>query len=197
MRKWLSYTNTTITSSVGCASVGVKSLAPCSTAWASPVRCESTQQNLGELCGFAVKVCFRFGRPWMDSCDQNSVAWWHVLLGKADLSAGSHLSSRKETYLVEEKCVIYTKRSKSGLCHHQQTGEETKTEIRNSFQRDCSQKDFEEVCAGFMVLHKFICSLLQTLSLNVNLVRNWSGDLQRTNYDRNCKNRSDVIFPPC
>lgn len=72
-----------------------------------------------------------------------------------------------------------------------------RNEDRNSFQRDCSQKDFEEVCAGFIVLHKFICSLLQTLSLNVNLVRNWSGDLQRTKYDRNCKNRSDVIFPPC
>ena len=107
MQKWLSYTNTTITSSVGCASFGVKSLAPCSMAWASPVRCESTQQNLGELYGFAVKVCFRFGRPWVDSCDQNSVAWWHVLLGKADLSPGSHLSSRKETFLVEGKCNIY------------------------------------------------------------------------------------------
>lgn len=68
---------------------------------------------------------------------------------------------------------------------------------RNSFQCDCSQMNFEEVCASFIVLHKFICSLLQTISLNVNLESNWSEDLQRTKiwpYDRNCKNRSDVMF---
>lgn len=132
MQKWLSYTSTTITSSVGCASFGIKSLAPRSTTWASPLRCDSTQQNLGELCRFAVKVCFRFALPWADGRDQNSVAWLWGLLGKADLTPLSHLSSRKDTYLVEEKCVIYAKRSKSGLCHHLQTGEETKTEIHFS-----------------------------------------------------------------
>lgn len=98
--------------------------------WAPPLLCGSTQQNLGTVgkdLMFALKLCFKSWSVSGDYWDQNSVAWLCGLLGKADLiQVAICLVGRKLFILLRKTCKIYTKRSTSGLCHHQQTREERK-----------------------------------------------------------------------
>lgn len=66
-----------------------------------------------------------------DCCDLNSVTQLCGPLGLLTLlQVAIYLEGRKPFSLLRKKCIIYTKRSPSGLCHHQQMGEEMKKEIQ-------------------------------------------------------------------